>query len=244
MTRKSHPVTERFGDAWYRVCPSDLIRLDITSRERIQMDTHSGKLPHERMADDDHVTAGKLASEGVGGAAGGAAGAAIGALAGPIGMLIGGIAGVVGGWWAGKTAAEAAGTYTDDDDRFFRETYESSPSRIADRSYDDIRPAYQLGHIAGMNPDYRDREWNAVESDLQRGWTDDIRARHGDWNTARPFARDAFTRSRTRAVGAAAANTVKDAGHKAANVIDDMKDRVDGNPASRPGRDATDRPER
>jgi len=51
---------------------------------------------------DDHVTAGKLASEGVGGAAAGAAGAAIGAFAGPVGMLVGGLAGIVGGWWAGK----------------------------------------------------------------------------------------------------------------------------------------------
>jgi hypothetical protein len=29
-------------------------------------------------------------------------------------------------------------------------------------------------------------------------------------------------------------------GGRIANAVDDMKDRVDGNPASRPGRDATD----
>jgi hypothetical protein len=33
-------------------------------------------------------------------------------------------------------------------------------------------------------------------------------------------------------------------GHKAANAADDLKDRVDGNPASRPGPDATDSPRR
>ena len=193
---------------------------------------------------DEHVTAGKLASEGVGGAAAGAAGAAIGAMAGPIGMLVGGIAGIVGGWWAGKSAAEAAHSYSDTDDRFYRDTYENSPSRLADRSYDQVRPAYQLGHIAGMNPDYRDRDFNAVEGDLQRGWTGDVAAKHGDWNTARPFARDAFTRSRAAAAGSTAAGAVREAGHKTANAIDDLKDRVDGNPASRPGPDATDRPER
>jgi len=31
---------------------------------------------------------------------------------------------------------------------------------------------------------------------------------------------------------------------RTANALDDMKDRVDGNPASRPGVDPTDRPER
>src|SRR5690349_24810632 len=122
---------------------------------------------------DEHVSAGKLASEGVGGAAAGAAGAAIGAMAGPIGMLVGGIAGVVGGWWAGKSAAEATHNYSDTDDQIYRDTYENSPSRLADRSYDQVRPAYQLGHIAGMNPDYRDRDFDAVEGDLQRGWTGD-----------------------------------------------------------------------
>jgi hypothetical protein len=210
------------------------------------MDTRDTGTPndHKIRTHDDTVTAGKLASEGIGGAAAGAAGAAIGAMAGPIGMLVGGIAGVVGGWWAGKSAAEATHKYSDVDDRFYRDTYETSPSRLGDRSYDQVRPAYQLGHIAGMNPDYRDRDWNAVEGDLERGWTGDVRAQHGDWATARPFARDAFNRSRAAAVGSAATGAVREAGHKAANVVDDLKDRVDGNPASRPGPDPTDRPER
>ena len=200
---------------------------------------------------DEHVTAGKLASEGVGGAAAGAAGAAIGALAGPIGMFVGGLAGVVGGWWAGKAANEAAHRYTPEVDATYRNVYETSPSRLADRSFDDVRPAYQAGHIAALNPDYRDRDFDAIEGDLQRGWNDDLRARHGEWSAARPFARDAYTRSRAAAAGAVvgataanAANAAREAGHKTANAIDDIKDRVDGNPASRPGVDPTDRPER
>jgi len=98
--------------------------------------------------------------------------------------------------------------------------------------------------IAALNPDYRDRDFDAIEGDLQRGWNDDLRARHGEWTAARPFARDAYTRSRAAAAGSTAANAVKEAGHKTANAIDDIKDRVDGNPASRPGVDPTDRPER
>jgi len=201
-------------------------------------DTHDARIDH------DHATAGKLAAEGVGGAAAGAAGAALGSLAGPAGMIIGGLAGIVGGWWAGKAATESAKHYSAEDDRYYRDKFESSPTRAADRSFDDVRPAYQVGHIAGKNPDYKDREWEAVETDLQRGWTDEVRDRHGDWNAARPYARDAFTRSRASAMGASAAGVVRDTERKIANAADDLKDRVDNNPASRPGPDPTDRPER
>jgi hypothetical protein len=193
---------------------------------------------------EDRVTPGKLAAEGVGGAAAGTAGAAIGAMAGPVGMLVGGLAGIIGGWWAGKAAVES--TWTNDDDTFYRNSYERSTAKLADRSYDDLRPAYQIGHIAGRNPDYRDRDWNDVDRDLQRAWNDDVRARHGDWQTARPFARDAFSRSRSAIgdAGATVGQTAREVGHKAANAIDDLKDRVDANPASRPGPDETDRPDR
>ncbi|HVE34409.1 MAG TPA: hypothetical protein VNC18_12660 [Gemmatimonadaceae bacterium] len=168
--------------------------------------------------DHDDVSAGKLAAEGVGGAAAGAAGAAIGAMAGPVGMIVGGLAGIVGGWWAGKAASESARHYTPDDDRYYREAYEASPSRIADRSFDDIRPAYQVGHLAGRNPDYKGRDWDAVERDLEQGWTNTARERHGEWDAASPFARDAFTRSRTTTGESTAAGAERDVERKIAEV--------------------------
>src|SRR5438128_485732 len=58
------------------------------------------------------------------------------------------------------------------------------------------------------------------------------------------FARAASARSRAEATGSNVSGAVREAGHKTANALDDLKDRVDGNPASRPGPDATDRPER
>jgi len=172
------------------------------------MDTRD--TPRDIRHDRDDVSAGKLAAEGVGGAAAGAAGAAIGAIAGPVGMIVGGLAGIVGGWWAGKAATESAHHYTPDDDKYYRNKYESSPSRIADRSFDDVRPAYQVGHLAGRNPDYQDRDWDAVDADLERGWTGEVRDRHGEWDAARPFARDAFTRSRATAGENSAANADRD----------------------------------
>ena len=249
---------------------SDASRLRATGSDKSHIIHH-----------DDNPSTGDLVGEGVGGAAGVLTGAAIGSIGGPIGAIIGGLAGAVGGWWTGRTVSEAASHFTHDDDAAYRTHYESSSARLADRSYDDVRPAYQLGHLAGKNPEYSSRSFDEVESDLRRGWTDDVRARHGEWDTVRPYARDAYERGRSgmSASGAAATATgaaaygagrtvdaAKDVGHdvkrgaenawdatknvasratdKVADAADDMKDRVDGNPASRPGPDATDRPGR
>lgn len=136
-------------------------------------------------------------SSAVGGLGGAIVGAGLGTvLGGPVGTIVGAIAGTVGGWWAGRAASDAGATITMDDDTSYRSLYERSPHRTADRSYDDVRPFYHLGHIAGECPDYRDCTFEEVEADLQKGWTDDLRTRHGDWAQVRPFAREAFTHRR------------------------------------------------
>lgn len=174
----------------------------------------------------DHV------GEAAGGVTGVLAGAAVGSAIGPIGTVIGGIVGAMSGWWSGRALAEAATAVTTDDDLYYRKHYESS-GPFGTRTYDQVKPAYYLGHLASRNPDYRNRSFDEIESDLRTGWTSD--AKYGAWDDARGFAREGFTRGRST-IGAAARGV--------ANTVDDMKDRVDANPASRPGIDPTDRPER
>jgi len=141
------------------------------------------------------ATAGGEVGEAAGGIAGVVAGAAIGSPAGPIGMIIGGIAGAVGGWWAGRAVANAADRYSATDDEYYRNHYAATDARLADRSYEDVRPAYQLGHIAGHNPEYAGMTFEAVEPDLQRGWDAHTSAAHGDWRQVRGYARDAYARA-------------------------------------------------
>jgi hypothetical protein len=137
----------------------------------------------------------------VGAAGGAAAGAAVGTVTlGPVGTIVGAIAGAVGGGWSALAAA-APTHFTPEHDREYRQHYESDPKRLADRSYDAVRVAYQLGHLAAYNPDYAHRDFNAVEEDLRRGWGEDVRAQYGDWATARQYAREAFTRQRARRQG-------------------------------------------
>ena len=204
---------------------------------------------------DDNPSTGEEIGQAVGGVSGVVAGAAIGSAAGPIGTVIGGLAGAVGGWWAGRTVAEAAGKFDDHADNNYRQAYESREDRLADRSYEDVRPAYQLGHLASENPDYSGRNFESIEADLQSGWSNDLRARHGDWSTVRPYAEEAFTsRSSVSAREATnrvqnssenladrASDTTRNLANSAVDAVDNVKDRIDGNPASKPGPDPTDR---
>lgn len=244
-------------------------------------------------------TTGDVVGEVTGGVAGAATGAALGSLGGPIGTLIGALAGAIGGWWSGRAISEAASTFTDDDESYYRRSHGTGSSALPDRpashDYDDVRPAYQLGHLAGRNPDYANRSFDEVETDLQRGWTSDVSARHGEWDSVRGYARDAYERGRGgmsgSSMGAAATGSAASAayaagrtadrmddttdrlgdrtenaahrtgdkiesawdktkagaerlGEKIADKADDVKDRVDGDPASKPGPDRTDSTDR
>jgi hypothetical protein len=104
----------------------------------------------------------------------------------------------VGGWWAERDVAASVRQVTFEDDVVYRAHYDFSPTRLADRSYEVVRPAYLIGHIAGTNPAYNELTFESVERDLRTGWTEDIRAKHGDWDAVRVYAKEAFARKRQR----------------------------------------------
>jgi hypothetical protein len=78
-------------------------------------------------------------------------------------------------------------------------------------------------------------EARLIEGDLQRGWNNDLRGKYGDWQTVRPYAEQAYVRR------SSAGQTTRNVANKAVDAVDNIKDRVDGNPASKPGPDPTDR---
>ncbi|MBA3645699.1 MAG: hypothetical protein H0W63_05920 [Gemmatimonadaceae bacterium] len=114
---------------------------------------------------------------------------------GPIGTIVGGIARAVGGWWAGRSVADASESYAEEEDSYYRDRYAGSPHQLADRRYEVVRPAYQLGHLAHLNPDYAGRDFDSIEQELRAGWSDQVRSRHGDWGQAREYAREAYTQN-------------------------------------------------
>lgn len=128
---------------------------------------------------------------GVGAAMGGAAaGAAAGAFGGPVGAAIGGVAGAVAGGLAGKAAAEAVNPT--DEDAFWRENYSREPYYVGGRSYDQYRPAYELGWSSVGR---YEGDFDAIEPRL----ADDWRARHAEaglaWTDVQPATRAAYERA-------------------------------------------------
>ena len=146
---------------------------------------------------DHEPTVGDQVGEAAGGIGGVLAGAAIGSIGGPIGTVIGGIAGAIGGWWTGRALAEAASNFSHADDEHFRSDYatrSASGTSAVDRSYDRVRPAYQLGYLASRNPEYAGRSFEDIEPHLERGWTGNAAVNESDWNEMRDYARTAYVR--------------------------------------------------
>ena len=147
-----------------------------------------GRATHENIRTDAE-TLGKTS----GGFLGAVGGMSLGALGGPVGLALGGLAGALGGWFAGRGIADAM---TEDDDDAYRRHYESAETRLADRRYEDVRPAYVAGHLAGRNPEWASRSFTDIEPDLRRGWNPEVARSCGEWSVARPYAMAAFDRVR------------------------------------------------
>ena len=143
------------------------------------------------------------APEFAGGVVGAGSGLAMGMAAGPVGMVVGALAGAIGGWWAIDKITEDMGTYTEEEDRWYRQHYGTSELRLADRTFDDARPAYAYGHIAARNPTHRGRSFTEVQRDLEREWSAALRERYGEWATASRYAQAGFDRARSRTGGRA-----------------------------------------
>ena len=175
----------------------------MDNRDRINESTDA-RLEHAKDralgAHDDNPSVGDEIGEAVGGIGGVIAGAEIGSIAGPVGAVIGGIAGAIGGWWAGRAISEAASHVTHEDEDYYRRIWEGTEHRPADRSFEDVRPAYYLGHVAAQNPDYANRSWSDVQQDLSRGWSDEHAKRYGSWSSVSQYAEVGYERGRTRLV--------------------------------------------
>jgi len=150
---------------------------------------------------DDHEL-GNAISEAAGGLSGVIAGAAVGSIAGPVGTLIGGVTGAVTGWWAGHALADSARRFDDEHDPEMHERFTTAmPDHdpvLADLSYDDVRPAYRIGFLAGSNPEWDRRSFDDVEVAIRQGW-EGLSTRRASWEVARSFAEEGFIRARSGA---------------------------------------------
>jgi hypothetical protein len=77
-------------------------------------------------------------------------------------------------------------------DRLFRSHFQHV-NRLADRSYEQVRPAYELGYSTALRSETVTFE--EIEKDLENGWLN-VRMAHGDWATVRELARVGFEHAR------------------------------------------------
>jgi hypothetical protein len=138
-------------------------------------------------------------------AAGGAiAGGTVGTLIlGPIGTAIGALTGAAAGAAAASGAAASedasrAHSWDPDADVGYRTHYESSQHRLADRPYENVRPAYQFGHVLARHPRFRDRPFDEVEPEFRSVWGDEMVREYGAWDAMRHFTRYGYEESRAR----------------------------------------------
>lgn len=132
---------------------------------------------------------------GVGAAGGAVAGAAVGAaVGGPVGAVVGGAVGAVAGGAAGHAAGEALDPTVED--RYWRENYSSRPYFRSGKSYSEFEPAYRYGWESASRADFKNRKWDEVETDLERGWDRAKGETKETWYDVKDATRDAWNRVR------------------------------------------------
>jgi hypothetical protein len=103
-------------------------------------------------------------------------------------------ASTIGGWWSRSTPDDAARSFSPDADSACRNHFENV--RRAGRtssSYENMRPLYQFGHMAGSNPDYQGRSFEEVEGDLMKTWTPEYTTAFGEWNNVRDYINTGYS---------------------------------------------------
>jgi uncharacterized protein YcfJ len=138
----------------------------------------------------------------IGTAAGATAGAVYGAgaggvVGGPVGAVIGGVVGAVAGGAAGRGAAELINPT--EEDKYWRENYRNRPYYRSGREYTEYEPAYRYGWESATRPEYRERRFEEVETDLERGWDRAKGTTRQTWYDVKDATRDAWDRVRGRA---------------------------------------------
>lgn len=106
--------------------------------------------------------------------------------------LVGAMREYAGGWWCQRSVADVLALFSVRDDTYYQAHFEHAFAGSDDVTYDDVRPAYVLGHLAGMDPDYLGLTWDEVAPDLEHSWT---LGAQSDWLAVRGFARAAFRRA-------------------------------------------------
>jgi hypothetical protein len=81
----------------------------------------------------------------------------------------------------------------EDEDKYWRTNYRNRPyATSGTQEYDYYRPGYRYGFESANR--YRGREWDDVESDLERDWNRFEHRGQSTWQQVKSAVRDAWDR--------------------------------------------------
>lgn len=127
--------------------------------------------------------------ENLGNAMGGVAGRMGDTAVNVMGSMVSSAAGLLGGWWSDRTPEEMTKSFGEPEDRSCRTHFENIARK---NTYDNVRPLYQFGHLAGSNPDYQGRSFEEVEPELKTAWSGEVKTTYGDWDDVQEYIRTGF----------------------------------------------------
>ncbi|HWC45510.1 MAG TPA: hypothetical protein VG868_05285 [Casimicrobiaceae bacterium] len=81
-----------------------------------------------------------------------------------------------------------------ENDPLFRSHFQHA-NRLADREYEDARPAYRLGFGAAGEARYAGKSFDEAEKDLENDWLN-VRVAGDEWQSVRDYAREGYERGR------------------------------------------------
>jgi hypothetical protein len=152
----------------------------------------------KRGPETDNAVGSHPLGTGLGAAGGAVTGAEVGtAVGGPVGTLVGGAVGAAVGALAGRGLAQAVNPTTEE--AYWRESYGRRDYVERDRPFSDYGPAYRYGWESRAR--MGDREFDEVETDLERGWNAVRGQSRLAWGQAKPATRDAWDRVARAAPG-------------------------------------------
>jgi len=135
---------------------------------------------------------------GLGTFGGALAGAAIASTFGPVGTVAGAAAGAL----FGSVAGGIIGAYTGRDiaelvnpteiDTYWSENYSMRPYVKSDADYQTYEPAYRYGYNARIKNKYARKNFNEVENELSRDWSNEKGNSYLGWNDAKEAVRDSY----------------------------------------------------
>jgi hypothetical protein len=176
----------------------------------IDMENRGEKGNMEKIGEGMGGLAGKAADAAaeMAGAAANVAGQAASAAADVAGSLVNQVGQRLGGWWSDQGGQQRS-SFGEDRERACREHFQSSSAGAStgvNRSYDEVRPLYELGHTASRNPEYRSQGFQRAENDLRSAWDDDQSKQYGDWSDVRGFVGAGFELGSEGASGGVSGN--------------------------------------